>query len=336
MTFLWPPLLLSLALIPLGLLLLRRIEGGRRHRVEALAGLSGAAALPAPRIRDRVAGALMLAAFVLLCLALARPQATVSLPRYEGTVMLTFDVSGSMAADDVAPSRLEQAKAVARAFAADQRAGVLIGVVAFSDGGLTVQVPTSDPRVVERAIDRLIPSLGTSLGQGMRAALDAIATVEAEVPASYYSNRSPAPEATPEVPIEPGSHDSAAIVLLTDGENTTDPEPLEVARAAAAGGIRVHTVGVGTAAGTVLELDGFSVHTRLDVAMLDEVARVTAGTYHPAADAIDSLDLVYDELGRRLTLREESIEITALVGGAGLVLLTVAGCLSLLLRGRLP
>jgi Ca-activated chloride channel family protein len=189
--------------------------------------------------------------------------------------------------------------------------------------------------VVQDAIARLIPSLGTSLGQGMLAALEAIAEVEGGVPPEWYSNRSPAPEPST-APVEPGSHDSAAIVLLTDGENTTDPEPLEVAMVAAQQGIAVHTVGVGTVEGTTLDLDGFQVHTRLDVAMLEAVAQVTAGTYHPGTDAADSLDAVYQALGRRLTMHEEHLEITALLAAAGLVLLALGGVTSLLLRGRLP
>jgi Ca-activated chloride channel family protein len=341
MSFIWPPLLLTLLLVPLGAWVAWRIERGRRVRMGALAGLGGAAAATREegrghRLTRRLATGLAVGAFVLLCVAMARPQASVSLPRSEGIVMLTFDVSGSMAATDVEPSRMEQAKAVATAFVAEPPPGVLVGVVAFSDGGLAVQVPTDDVALLTRAIDRLTPSLGTSLGEGMLAALEAIRQAESDVPAEYYSNRTPDPAATAAPAVPPGSHDSASIVLLSDGENTSDPGPLEIAQAAAERGIRIHTVGVGTEQGAVLDLDGFQVQTALDRGTLEGVAALTAAAYHPAAEAEASLAAVYTELGRRLSLREEPIEITGLVAAAGLILLAIAGLLSLVRGGRLP
>ena len=102
----------------------------------------------------------------ILVLALARPQSVVSVPRVEGTVILAFDVSGSMAADDLEPTRMEAAKAAARGFVERQPASMLIGVVAFSDSGFSIQAPTNDQAHVLAAIDRLAPERGTSLGRG--------------------------------------------------------------------------------------------------------------------------------------------------------------------------
>ena len=285
------------------------------------------------RLLDRLPGVLTVAAFVVLAVALARPQATISLPRIEGTVVLTFDVSGSMAADDVTPSRMEAAKVAAKAIVDRRPQGVVVGVVAFSDSGLSIQTPTNDQAAVLQAIDRLGPARGTSLGQGILASLGAIAQAESDTPAGYYSNRSAAPTDSPP-PVAPGSHDAAEIVLFSDGENNERPEPLAAAQTAADLGIRIQTIGVGTAAGTTLDLDGFRVQTQLDEDLLRQIADVTTGAYQPAAELDPGA--VYTTLAQRLVARDEALEITALVAGAGLVLLIVAGVTSLARSGRLP
>ena len=342
MTFLWAPLLVAVLLVPAGILIARRIDRRRRQQLAGLGALSragaplGRAVAPAAAsssVRGRVPAALVVAGFVVLTVALARPEATVSLPRVEGTLVLTFDVSGSMAADDVAPSRMESAKAAAKAIVDRQPPGVVVGVVAFSDSGLSIQTPTNDQAAVLQAIDRLGPARGTSLGQGILASLGAIAQAESDTPAGYYSNRSAAPTDSPP-PVAPGSHDAAEIVLFSDGENNERPEPLAAAQTAADLGIRIQTIGVGTAAGTTLDLDGFRVQTQLDEDLLRQIADVTAGAYQPAAELDPGA--VYTTLAQRLVARDEALEITALVAGAGLVLLIVAGVTSLARSGRLP
>jgi len=249
-------------------------------------------------------------------------------------VILAFDVSGSMAADDLKPTRMEAAKAATQDFVERQPPGVVIGVVAFSDAGLSVQAPTNDQATVLAAIKRLTPERGTSLGQGIRAALSTIATAENGPVTNYYSNRSPAPTATP-APVPPGSHTSAVIVLLTDGENTQPPDPGAAAQAAADQGVRIYTVGIGSAAGTTLDVDGFKVHTQLDAATLQHISDVTGGTYYAAADEQD-LHKVYDELDTRLVVKPQMIEVTSLFAGASVLLLVVGGVFSLLWLGRLP
>jgi Ca-activated chloride channel family protein len=336
MTFLWLPMLLAVVLVPIGILVARRIDDRRRRRMVALTGLGWAGPAPARRsapFRDRIPAVLALAAFVLFAIATARPQATVPVPRVEGTVVLTFDVSGSMAADDVKPSRMEAAKAAAKAIVDRKPPGVVVGVVAFSDSGLSIQTPTADQAAVLEAIDRLGPARGTSLGQGILASLGAIAQAETDTPPGYYSNRSPEPTTAP-APVAPGSHDAAAIVLFSDGENNERPDPVAAAQTAADRGVRIETVGIGTAAGTTLDLDGFQVQTQLDEALLRQIADLTDGTYQPAADADPAA--VYATLAERLVARDESIEVTALVAGAGLLLLVVAGVASMARSGRLP
>lgn len=338
MTFQWPWALIAVLLIPIGIVLIRRIEAGRRARLAALGSL---AAGSAPTVRrgaraaalDRLAGLLVIAAFVLFAVGLARPQATVSLPRIEGTLVLTFDVSASMLADDVTPTRMDAAKAAAKAIVDAQPVGVVIGVSAFSDGGLSIQVPTADRTPVLAAIDRLVPARGTSLAQGISAALAAIAQAESDTPSSYYSNRSAPPTPTP-APVAPGSHDEAAIVLISDGENNERPDPIAAAQAAADLGVRILTVGVGTTTGTTLDLDGFKVQTALDQGMLQQVADLTAGAYQPAA----SLDVaaIYQGLATHLVARETDVELTGLVAALGLAFLLAGVGLTLARGGRLP
>ena len=216
-----------------------------------------------------------------------------------------------------------------------QPAGVVIGVVAFSDAGIAVQPPTADAAKVQAAIDRMVPTRGTSLGSGILASLDAIAKAAAGTPSDYYSNRSPAPSASAEA-VAPGSDASTMIVLFSDGENNVRPDPLTVAQAAADRGIRIVTIGVGTAAGATLDLDGFKVQSSLDEAALQQISDTTKGAYYPGADGAAAATAVYDELARQLVVRSEPLEITALVAAAGLILLIAGGALSLARTGRLP
>jgi Ca-activated chloride channel family protein len=125
------------------------------------------------------------------------------------------------------------------------------------------------------------------------------------------------------------------IVLLTDGENNENPDPVTVAQTAANQGVRIYTVGIGSAAGTNLDLNGFQVHTQLDAATLQQIAQVTGGTYYAADDAA-SLKSIYDNLDTQLIVKAENIELTALFAGAGILFLVLGGALSLVWLGRLP
>ena len=343
MTFVWPQLLAALLLLPLGIVAYRAVEARRRHRLTNVGLGLGAGSATGPgsapgrrgaRRRASIPGILFVLGLAVLLVALARPQASVSLPHAEGTVILAFDVSDSMAADDLKPTRMEAAKAVATAFVQNQPAGVVIGIVAFSDAGLSVQAPSDDQGAVLSAISRLQPERGTSLGQGILAALSAIETEENPPPTNYYSSRSPAPSTSP-APVPPGSDSSALIILLTDGENTQPPDPASAAQVAANRGVRIDTVGIGTAAGTTLTVGGFKVHTQLDAATLQQVAQVTGGTYIPA-DSAQNLTSAYADLGSRLVVKPQTIEVTAIFAGGGTLLLVLGALSSLLWLGRLP
>jgi Ca-activated chloride channel family protein len=255
-------------------------------------------------------------------------------PRQEGTVILAFDISGSMAATDLAPTRMAAAIAAATDFVHRQPPSVVIGVVAFSDSGVAVQQPTNDPTTVIAAIDRLTPQRGTSIGRGIAAALTAIEAAAAGPTVDYYSGRSPEPTSVP-TPVPAGTHLPAVIVLLTDGENNEQPDPMVAAQSAADRGVRIYTVGIGSAAGTTLDLDGFQVHTQLDADSLQQIAYLTDGAYYEAADSATLLS-VYDHLDTALVVRPEEIELTAVVAGLGLALLLAGAIASLAWLGRLP
>jgi Ca-activated chloride channel family protein len=337
-SFLWPTLLLLLLAIPVGAAAYLSMERRRRGRIAGYGTLAIPAGGPAPntssRFRRRVPAACLLIGLFLVVIAIARPQAVVSVPRVEGTVILAFDVSGSMAADDLAPTRMEAAKTAARAFVERQPPTVRMGVVAFSDSGFSIQVPTDDPTLVTAAIDRLAPERGTAIGRGILTSLTTIAVDEAGPAAGYYTNRSPGP--TPEVtPVPAGTFSSAVVVLLTDGENNQQPDPLAAAMTAADRGVRIYTVGIGTAAGATIEIDGFRVHSQLDEGALRQIADISHGTYFAVAEP-GGFDPVYEAVETRLVIRPEPMEVTSLFAGAGLLILLAGGLASLVVLGRAP
>ncbi len=262
-------------------------------------------------LRRHIPSLFFLLALPILIVGLARPQAVVSLPRLEGTVILAFDVSGSMAADDLKPTRMEAAKAAARDFVQRQPPSVQIGVVAFSDNGFSAQEPTNDQGILLAAISRLSPQRGSSLSSGILAALTTIAVGEGQT--HYYTNQSGTPAPTP-TPMPQGTYTSAAIVLLTDGENNESPDPLAAAQTAADRGVRIYTIGIGTAAGTTVHINGFSLHTQLNEAGLQQISQVTGGVYYNASSAQDLLK-IYDNLNTQVAIKPQQTEITAIFAG---------------------
>src|SRR5438067_853907 len=336
MSFIWPPMLLSLLLLPLGVALYVRLQR-RRRRLAASYGSLGLVQEAAGRRlggRRHVPPALFLLGLTLLAVALARPRTVLSLPKVEGTVILAFDVSGSMAADDLKPTRMEAAKAAARAFVQRQPRTVQMGVVAFSDSGFSVQAPTNDQDAILAAIDRLAPARGTSLANGILVSLNTIAAADGRQTPRLYSNLTPTPTPTP-TPVPKGTYAPAVIVLLTDGENTAPPNPLAAAQVAADRGVRIDTVGIGSAAGATLRVEGFAVRTRLDEATLQQIAQLTDGAYYNAEDEQD-LRAIYENLGSRLVSKPELTEVTSILAGAGLLALLAGGACSLLWFSRLP
>ncbi|ODU03497.1 MAG: hypothetical protein ABS81_14055 [Pseudonocardia sp. SCN 72-86] len=327
LTFGWPWALLALVLVPLVVVWYVRRLRARAARRAALAEQGLVATSPPSTWRRRIPAGLFLLALLLLVAGLARPEASIPEPRREGTVVLAFDVSGSMAATDLTPTRLDAAKTAAKAFVERQPASVRIAVVAFGATGVVTQEPTPDRASAVAAIDRLAPQGGTALGGGLQTALGAIVGKQVVVPSEQGGG---GPEPTgPDL----GYHGSAAIVLLTDGENTAEPDPLQVADIASTAGVKVYPVGLGSPGGTVLQIDGFQIATKLDEPLLREIAARTDGRYFAAADPA-ALSAVYDAVELEWTVENRRVELTALVAVAGVVLLAIGAALSLAWTGR--
>lgn len=333
MTFTWPLMLLTLLLIPIFILLYIRIQRRQQRIVENIGSLGFMQNARGGRagIRRHIPPILFWIGLMILLVALARPNAVVSLPGLESTVILSFDVSGSMAAEDMQPTRMEAAKAAAREFVGRQPGNVKIGVVAFSDGGISVQPPTNDQEAILAAIDRLAPQRGTSLGSGILASLNAIALNRGEIPVTGNS-LTPIPTPTP-VPY--GTYIPAAIVLLTDGENTTNQDPIEAAQTAAEQGVRVYTIGVGSAAGTALTVNDFTVFTQLNEPMLQQIAFLTSGAYYNAQSEAD-LREIYQNLEVQVVVKPEKTEITSILTGVSMMFMLLGGAFSLVWFSRLP
>jgi Ca-activated chloride channel family protein len=294
---------------------------------------------------------LALLAVALLAIGLARPTLSVPAPRADAAVILAIDISGSMRAEDVAPTRLAAAKASARAFVDGLPAGVRVGVVAFASRPVTLVTPTADRAVVRAALDGLTAQDGTAMGDALMQVLDlaeaarlgaaggrgAGDTVPVDPPPTDDAVAAPSPE------ISAGTGDGdtpVAAILLSDGANSAgEVEPLDAARRAAELGVPIHTIALGTAAGRVTVTDESGQPVTLEVppdtATLRQIAESTGGVAFDAPTA-DELAVVYDDLESRLGWTTEQQEATWLFAAGALVLVVVAVGLSALWFGRLP
>jgi Ca-activated chloride channel homolog len=323
-TLQWPWALLGLLALPLIVVAYRRLL---RQQSERRADLARQGLVVPTARRDRwrhVAPVLLVAALAVMLLALSRPVAAVAEPRREGTVILAFDVSTSMAAKDVQPTRLDSAKAAAKGFVEKQPSTVKIGVVAFGGNGIIAQQPTTDKDQVLASVNRLKPEGDTSLGRGILTSLSAIA-------GKPIVSNGDSEQGGGETPI--GYYGGTAIVLLTDGENTSGPDPANLADLASAAGVKIYPIGLGSAAGTVLEVNGFSIATRLDEDTLKQIAQVSGGTYYNATDST-SLAQVYDSIQLNWVSRSVPHEVTSLVAGIATLLLLAGAVVSVIRRGR--
>ncbi|WP_326634689.1 VWA domain-containing protein [Nonomuraea fuscirosea] len=310
------PLLLIFGLLVTAALAWAAVVSARRRRTAlAAAGL----AVPGGR-RAYLGVGLTIAGVAVLAIATAGPAAMVPVPRAAGTVILAIDVSNSMGADDVAPTRLAGAQRAARAFVAAQPDSVDIGVVAFERGALTTARPDADHSVALKAIDRLKITGGTSLGAAITASLTAITGKQAAL------GRDGAP------PPDLGYWPSATIVIFSDGQNQgNDVE--QVATLAQQAGVHIHTVGVGTTAGTAVKVDGYNLQTSLDEDTLTLIAQTTGGEYHPATDTA-RLDGIAGTIDLRLTVSDEPLPLAGGLIGLALALLTAGAALTVLRSGR--
>jgi Ca-activated chloride channel family protein len=366
MQFLWPDLLLALLLLPL-LALVYYLSQRRRQpsgvRYSSLS-LIREARPGSSRLRRHLPFALLLAAFVPMVLALARPVAVVAVPTNRTTIILTIDVSGSMCSTDIPPTRLQAAEAAAAQFINSQSASTQVGLVVFSTFAEMVQAPTSDRQQLLTALASLTTGRRTAIGDGILASIDAISTVDPSV-AQSISDSNPGTEPAP---VPKGDYAPDIVVLLTDGASNTGTDPFEAAQQAADRGVRVYTIGFGTANGGAMSPDcaaqfigrepganggggfggggfggggfgggGFGgggqqaggFRRGIDEAALQRIADMTGGAYYPAESA-SQLESVFAKLPTNLIIKHESMEISVVFAGLGAALAAMA-----LLLGRL-
>jgi Ca-activated chloride channel family protein len=325
MTFLWPEMLWLLLAVPASVGAYVWFLNRKRRAAIRFASLSllKEAIDQGQRWRRHLPPAMLLVALAAMIAAIARPAAVITLPTSHETVILALDVSGSMKASDVEPTRLAAAQAAARAFVDEQPRGTRIGVVSFGGAAALVQPPTANRADIRAAIDRLQLEHATAVGSGLLASLKAI------FPEQEFD-----PEKKSDIaPVPPGSYASAAIILLTDGQTTTGPDPVDAARLAAERGVRVFTVGVGTDNGQILTGEGWSMRVSLDEEALKAIADLTRAEYFYAGTAMD-LKKVYQSLRSKLVMEKKETEITALFSAIAAATVLLSATLSLLWFNR--
>ncbi len=317
MSFADPPVLLGLLAIPL---LIVWYAARQRRRLAAAAefaapALSASVAPRSPRWRRHVPMLALALALATLIVAAARPQRSVAEPVSSGGVMLANDVSSSMNASDVAPSREGAAQRAAEKFLANVPSTVWVGMLAFARTPVVLQSPTPDHALTERAVMHL-PSTsgGTAIGEAILAAMHQLESIRIA-----------------------GKRPPGAIVLISDGASNVGIGPLAAARDAASAHIPVYTISVGTAHGMItIRERGKAITGPVPVSreQLAQIARVSGGRAFSASDAGD-VSIAYAHLAARLGRRQVKQEITATVAGGGLVLLLIGSAMTLFWFGRL-
>ncbi len=265
-----------------------------------------------PGWRRHVAAAALLLALVSMVLSLARPAQARRVPRDRATVVLALDVSASMAADDVKPTRLAAAQAAAEKFAEELPPKIRLGLIAFAGSAQVRVSPTTDRAVVVHSIETLQLLPRTAIGEAIFTALDVIA-------ADPLEGKGPAP---------------AHIVVMSDGTTTTGRPNAAAASAAAAAKVPVTTIAYGTDEGTV-EVQGETVQVPVDRTALRSIADSTGGRYFEAASA-SQLRQVYNDIGHTVGFTRTWRDLSARFTAIALVLGLLAAAASLVWMGRLP
>ncbi len=318
MSFLWPSILVLYLLIPAliaGYLWMLRRPARERVRFPHV-DLVARAAAAGGQWRRHVPAVLFLLTLCGIIFTLARPVAPVPVPDNRTTVMLSIDVSRSMMAHDVVPTRLDAAKKAAIEFVRSLPGGAKVGLVSFSSYATLVTPPTDDHDRVIKAVNSLNLEFATAIGDGLLEAIYALpGRQRPEIPPT------PGPEAAP---VDPSRLPPATVVLLSDGQSNRGTPPEDAAVVARQWHVKVYTVGLGSPEGTFLELGGRSIFVRLDEETLKEIAEVTGGAYWRVASTTE-LSRVYSRLGRSIGWERKPVEVSGLVSvvAAGLFVATV-------------
>lgn len=342
MQFLWPTSLILLAFIPFLIAAYIWILRRRRRYAVRYSSLSLLrAALPrSSRWRRHLPFAAFTLALLALVGAMARPTAQVQVPSRRATILLAMDVSRSMCSTDIKPNRIEAAKAAALAFIEKQEPSTQIGIVAFAGFAELVQPPTNDQEILRDAIEGLITARRTAIGSGILKSIEGLAEFDPKVPPL-----DPAGQAAGAAIPATGDYIPAIIVLLTDGVSNSGPLPLDAAQEAVVRGIRIYTIGFGTAnPGSLPDCSGSLSFYRpqgefggggggagffrgIDERTLQEIADMTGGQYYSATSA-GELQQVFKELPTHMITVKEQAEVTAIFTAIGAALTMLAILLS--------
>ena len=345
MYFQWPEFLSLMLALPLLVLLYLWLLRRKKKSALRYASLSivKEAMGPGQTIRRHIPPVLFLLAIAAMLLAAARPMAVITLPSNQQTIILAMDVSGSMRATDVQPSRLVAAQNAAKAFIGELPRHVKVGIVAFAGSAQVAQLPTVNREDLVTAIDRFQLQRATATGNAIVISLATLfpdAGIELESLQTGrdrqrgFSLDQEKKDKKPFTPVAPGSYASAAIIMLTDGQRTTGVDPLEAAKLAADRGVRVYTVGIGTVDGETIGFEGWSMRVRLDEETLKAIATKTNAEYFYAGTA-DNLKKVYNTLSSRLTVEKKETEVSGLLALAAAALSLLSAGLSLLWFNRI-
>lgn len=310
-----PWLLLLLLLVPLLIafyvfaMLRKNRQGMRYTNTSVLQAVLGKQS----QWRRHLAFALALLSLVTLTMAFAKPLGEAQVPRERATVVVVVDTSLSMQATDVPPSRLRAAQDAASAFVKSLPDKYNVALVSMAGNTKIVVPPTVDHTSVLRGIETLTLSDSTAIGDGIAAALQAL-------------------DAAPKDPVNPNAAVPGAIVLLSDGENTTGQSPLNEASKAGERGIPIYTIAYGTESGYV-DLDGKREPVPVNHDQMKQIAELAKGKYFAAATP-EELGVVYQNIGSSVGYVIKFQEITARYAGLGLVFAVVAslGAISLAVR----
>jgi len=333
--------MLALPLLPVLYLWLLRRRGKPAVRFSNL-GIVRAASV-GRQWRQHVPPALLLLACAGLLLAAARPMVRVPLPWARSTIILAMDVSLSMRVSDVKPTRMVAAQEAAKLFLTDLPRNIEVALVTFAGSSQVAHAATLDRPALVTAIDAFQMQRGTAIGSAIVTSLAELFPDQGiDVGEMTYGGKprgrslddkdKPPPQQI--TAVAPGSYDSAAIILLSDGRRTTGVDTLEAAKMAADRGVRIYVVGLGSPGGTGGGSEDMPIYLQLDEPTMREVARMTGGEYHHAGTA-EALRSVYENLGSRVQVQTRETEVTALLAllSAGFAL--AAGSLALLWFGRI-
>jgi Ca-activated chloride channel homolog len=333
----WPGLLWTLLLVPVALaayLLAQRRRSRYTVRFTNLDLLANVVSAK-PGWRRHLPPALYLLALAALLVSLARPQALTLVPKEQATVILVMDVSGSMNATDVAPTRLVSSQRAAVAFIEELPEKFRVGIVSFASTAQTLTRPTTDRVAVYEAIDSLHAEGATAMGDGIERALD---VKRPPTPPSSGSAARPSP--SPTAPHGGADEAPLVVLLLSDGANTQGrTQPMQAAADAKALGVPVFTIALGTDRGMVDVPDETGNLRRIpvppDTLTLQRIAETTGARFF-AAPSNSDLKEVYRELGSKIGFVKEQQEITVVFAATGLLFLVAGATMSLVWFSRFP